>query len=121
VPGSVLVVPELARDPKLFPPDAVRDDLAQGASDAVLIAIDAGTIEVPVAHLGSAFDGGGDFLRGGMIAAESAQSDGRHPGAGVESSLGNQCGVDRSCIHENETNPHVSAKKPIKSEALSLT
>jgi hypothetical protein len=59
--------------------------------------------------LGGAFDGGGDFFRGDTIAAESAQTDGRHPGAGTESSLGNQCGVDRSCIHENETNIYGNA------------
>src|ERR1039458_8751534 len=106
----VLIVPELAGDPELLAGDAAGDDLAQGEANAVLIAIDAGAIEVAVADGSGAFDGGGDLAGGDVVAAEGAQSDGRHPGAGVESSLGNERGVDRSCVHENETNFHGTAK-----------
>ena len=54
---GMLVVPELAGDPKLFARDAAGNNLAQGDSDAVFVAIDAGAIEVTVAHGGGAFDG----------------------------------------------------------------
>src|ERR1039457_2364612 len=121
IASGVLIVPELAGDPKLLARDAAGDDLAQGEANAVLIAIDAGAIEVAVAHLGGALDSRGDFVGGDVVAAEGAQSDGRHSGAGVESSLGNEGGVDGSCIHENGTNFHVSAEKSKKCEALSLT
>ena len=95
---GVLVVPELAGDPELLARDAAGDDLAQGEADAVFVAVDAGAIEVAVAHGGGAFDGRGDFVRGDVVAAEGAQSDGRHPGAGVESSFGDERGVDAGWV-----------------------
>ena len=108
---GVLVVPKLAGDPKLLARDAARHDLTQGEADAVFIAIDPGAIEVAIAHLGGAFDRRRDLFRGDVVAAESAQSDGRHAGAGVQSSLGNECGVDRSGIHENETKFYSTQKR----------
>ena len=107
---GVLVVPELAGDPQLLARDAARDDLLQNEANSIFVAIDAGAIEVAVAHGGGALDGRGDFVRGDVVAAEGAESDGRHAGAGVESSLGDEGGVDGSCVHENGTNVYVSWK-----------
>lgn len=45
----VRVVPELGGDEELLALDDGRDDLLQGAADLILILVDAGKIEMPVA------------------------------------------------------------------------
>ena len=79
-------------------------------ANAIFVAVDGGAIEVPVADGGGALDGRGDFVRRDVVGAEGAEADGGHAGAGVESSLGDERGIDRSCIHENGTNVYVSWK-----------
>ena len=110
----VFIVPELAGDPKLIAGDAAGNDLAQGQPDAVFVAIDTSAIEVTIAHGGGAFDGRCDLVRGDVIAAEGAQSDGRHPRAGVESTFGDKCGIDARMggdgVHDNETKPIVPGR-----------
>ena len=86
----MLIVPELAGDPEVLARDAAGDDFFQCRADAVFVAIDAGTIEVAVAYGGGAFYGLGDLVGGDVVAAEGAESDGRHSGACVERSLGDK-------------------------------
>ena len=90
------------------------DELLQNEADAVFVAVDAGAIEVAVAHGGGAFDGLGDFVRRDMVAAEGAQPDGGHAGAGVKSSLGDErrglLPVAGNGVHEDETKFHGTAE-----------
>ena len=87
-----------------------RDDLLQSEADAIFVAVDAGAIEVAVADGGGALDGCGDLFGRDVVAAEGAEPDGGHAGAGVESSHGDEGGVDGSCVHENGTNVYGSGK-----------
>ena len=77
-----------------------------------------------VAHRGRALTASAISSARDVVGAEGAQADGRHQGAGVKSSLGDQSGVDcwlaGNGVHVAETKFH-GTRKSEKYQALSLT
>ncbi len=92
--SSVLIVPELRGDPKLFASDGAALDLFERSAYFFFVAVNGGAIEVTVTGEGRAFDGFSDLRGGDMIGAEGAEANGRHGCARVEFALGDGGGID---------------------------
>ncbi len=67
-------------------------------ADGVFVAVDGGTIQMPVAGFEGSCDSGGDLFGGNLIGAEGAKADGGHGGAGAECALRNQGRLDVRCL-----------------------
>jgi hypothetical protein len=89
----VLVVPEFRSDPEFLTGYSALDGFSQDRTNAVLVAIYRGTIDVPVAPLDGALDSLRNFAGAGVVGSEGPKTDSRHAGAGVETALRHRSGV----------------------------
>jgi hypothetical protein len=64
---TVLVVPKLGGDPKLFSTKAIVERILEGFADSVLVAVYRRTIEVPIANRGGAFHSVGNDTRRDVV------------------------------------------------------
>jgi hypothetical protein len=91
---SVLVVPELGRDPELFTLDAGTHDELKRLTDQVFVAVDGGAVEVAIAERGGVRNCGGNRGMRNVVGAEGTEANGGHECAGAKAALRNAGGVD---------------------------
>ena len=81
----VHIIPDLRGDEKLLAPDKPgRKHLAQRLSDLLLVSINAGAVDQPIACRDPALDGLRDLLRAETVVSECAHADARHMLTGIE-------------------------------------
>jgi hypothetical protein len=74
----VVVIPDFARDPKVFPSNSVGENSLESGSDFLLVAINTGAIDVPVTGMDRVINGVCDLMSRIAIGTERAEADSGH-------------------------------------------